>query len=90
VIESYERYNDIAREVARETGALLIEHEGDIPGDPLHFTDTVHFTDLGSVAMARRIAGSLASSNELQALLRAAPGRERLDGTARNTPLSAR
>jgi lysophospholipase L1-like esterase len=90
VIETYQRYNDIARQVARETGALLIEHEGDIPGDPLHFADTVHFTDRGSLAMATRIASSLASSDELQALLSAAPGRVRLDGTARNTPLSAR
>jgi lysophospholipase L1-like esterase len=69
VIDSYERYNAIAREVARETGALLIEREDDIPGNPSHFADTVHFTDLGSRAMAKRVAGALASSHEVRALL---------------------
>lgn len=86
VIESFERYNQIAREVARETGAVLIERENDIAGDPLHFTDTVHFTDLGSRAMAQRIAGSLAANSELQALLAAAaPSHGRPEGTARKT-----
>jgi lysophospholipase L1-like esterase len=90
VIESYERYNDIARQVARETGALLIERENDIPGDPSHFTDTVHFTDLGSRAMAQRIAGSLASSEKLQALLvTAVPNQGRPEGTGRKTTLPA-
>jgi hypothetical protein len=86
VIESFARYNQIAREVARETGALLIEGENDIAGDPLHFTDTVHFTDLGSRAMAQRIAGSLAASPELQALSAAvAPNKGRPEATGRKT-----
>ena len=69
VIESVERYNQIVREVARETGALLIEGENDIPGDPLHFTDTVHFTDAGSKAMAERVARALMGSAELRNLM---------------------
>jgi lysophospholipase L1-like esterase len=55
----YARYNDIIRTVARERGALLIEGENDIPGDPIHFVDTVHFTDAGSRKMAERVFNSL-------------------------------
>ena len=69
VIDAYARYNEIVRDVARETGALLIEGEDQIPGDPLHFTDTVHFTDLGSQAMAKRVAFALASSEEVRRLV---------------------
>ena len=70
LIDGYERYNQIVREVARETGVLLIEGEHDIPGDSVHFTDTVHFSDAGSKAMAQRISRALASSPKLQELLR--------------------
>jgi len=59
LLTAYERYNDVIREVARSTGALLIEREGDIGGDPEHFADTVHFTDAGSAAMARRVSAAL-------------------------------
>lgn len=83
LIEAYERYNDIAREVARETGALLIEHQDDIPGNPLHFADAVHFTDLGSQTMAQRIAAALASSAEVRALAGAAPKKDVLTGPIR-------
>jgi lysophospholipase L1-like esterase len=69
LIESYDRYNDIIRQVARETGAFLIEGEKDIPGDSQHFADTVHFTDEGSKAMARRVSRALSSSTELRSIL---------------------
>ena len=69
VMAAYERYNNIVREVARETGALLIEGEADIPGDSVHFTDTVHFTDAGSRFMAERVSRGLAASAELRALM---------------------
>lgn len=62
LIDGYERYNQIAREVARETGVFLIEKENDIPADSGHFTDTVHFTDEGSRAMAERVSRQLISS----------------------------
>ena len=59
IIDAYRRYNEIVREVAAATGALLIEGENEIPGDPAHFTDTVHFTDAGSAAMAARVTRAL-------------------------------
>ncbi len=66
VIDTYARYNAIIREVARETGALLIEGENDIPGDAAHFTDSVHFSDAGSSAMAERISRALIASAAVQ------------------------
>jgi len=67
--EGFGRYNQIIREVAKETGALLIEGENEIPGDSVHFADTVHFTDAGSEAMAHRISGALVSSSTLHKIL---------------------
>jgi lysophospholipase L1-like esterase len=69
IIGAYERYNEIARDVARQTGALLIEGENSIPGDAIHFNDSVHFTDAGSKVMADRIGSALAASPRLQQLL---------------------
>jgi len=68
LIDAYERYNQVIREVARDTGVLLIEGEADIPGDPQHFADSVHFTDAGSRAMATRVSGALARSPEARAV----------------------
>jgi lysophospholipase L1-like esterase len=62
LIASYERYNEIIREVARESGAVLIDGENSIPGDSRHFVDSVHFTDLGSAAMAERVLAVLSPS----------------------------
>ena len=60
IIDADRRYNEIVREVAAATGALLVDGEDDIPGDPAHFADTVHFTDAGSAAMAARVTRALA------------------------------
>lgn len=65
LLDAYARYNEIIREVARETDALLIDGEDEIPGDAEHFTDSVHFTDAGSRAMAKRVAAALAASDAL-------------------------
>jgi lysophospholipase L1-like esterase len=69
IMEGFERYNQVAREVAWETGAYLVEGEYDIPGDSVHFTDTVHFTDAGSKAMANRISRALIASPTLRKML---------------------
>jgi len=68
LLAAYARYNEVIRAVARETGALLIEGEQGIPGDAAHFTDSVHFTDVGSRAMASRVSDSLSSYAEVRAL----------------------
>lgn len=69
LIEGYERYNQVVREVAHETGAFLIEGENSIPGNPVHFTDSVHFTDAGSKAMAERISQALVANPGLRKIV---------------------
>jgi lysophospholipase L1-like esterase len=69
LIDGYRRYNEIIREVATETGALLIDGENEIPGEPQHFTDTVHFTDAGSNAMAARVIRVLSKDPTVRVLL---------------------
>ncbi|MCL4747070.1 MAG: SGNH/GDSL hydrolase family protein [Burkholderiaceae bacterium] len=59
LIAAFARYNQIIREVARGESIILIDGEDDVPGDAAHFTDSVHFTDAGSAAMARRVAAGL-------------------------------
>ena len=53
LIDAYARYNQIIREVATDTGALLIDGEDTILGDGTHFTDA------GSRAMAERVSRAL-------------------------------
>ena len=65
MLKGYEEYNRIIREVASETGALLIEKEMSIPADDLHFNDSVHFKDPGSRLMAKRISDALLNSADL-------------------------
>jgi lysophospholipase L1-like esterase len=67
LLEGYEAYNQAIRQVAEETGALLVEGELGIPGDATHFTDSVHFTDAGNAAMARRLNQALLRSPQFKA-----------------------
>ncbi len=61
LLAGYARHNEIVRQLAPAQGALLIEAENAIPGDPAYFVDTVHFTDKGSRAMAEIVAAALAA-----------------------------
>jgi lysophospholipase L1-like esterase len=68
LLDGFAQYNQVIRDVARETGAILIEGENDIPGDDAYFNDSVHFTDAGSAAMARRIEAALKAAPPFQQL----------------------
>ena len=70
LIAAFERYNDIIRDVARENDVILIEGENDIPGDREHFSDSVHFTDAGSRAMAQRVSEALLQASSFRRLVR--------------------
>lgn len=70
LLTSYEQYNRIIRDVAAETGALLIEGENEIPGTPAYFHDSVHFTEAGNKTMADRISRALAASRDLNKIVR--------------------
>jgi len=69
LLESYARYNQVIREVAQETGAVLIDGEHEIPGDATHFNDSVHFTDAGARAMANRVSSALGRNEQVRMLL---------------------
>ncbi len=63
-------YNRAIREAAAATGAVLVEGENEIPGDPVHFADSVHLTDAGCRAMAERVSKRIVALPEFQALLK--------------------
>ena len=75
IISLYDHQNEIIREVARKTGAMLIEGEQDIPGDAAHFADSIHFTDVGSQVMAERISRALSGSSALRQIADSARGK---------------
>ena len=68
MLAGYAEYNRVIREVAQATGALLVPGEFDIPGDELHFADSVHFTEQGCARMAERVAEALLNSAQFNAL----------------------
>ena len=71
----YREYNRVIREVARETGAVLVDDVDRIPGDREHFHDTVHFTERGYEVQATRVAEALLAADAFVAHVdRAAEG----------------
>jgi lysophospholipase L1-like esterase len=69
LLKGFEEYNRVIREVAQETGAILIEGEHTIPGDDLHFNDSIHFKDAGAILMAQRVTKTLMQSELLKKLI---------------------
>jgi len=69
ILAGFEEYNRVIREVARETGVVLIEGEETIPGDEVHFVDSVHFTDRGCARQAQRVFEGLEEAPAFRALL---------------------
>jgi hypothetical protein len=50
LITTYAHYNQVIREVAEAHHTLFVGHEESIPADDKHYTDSVHYTDAGSVS----------------------------------------
>lgn len=69
LVTAFAHYDQVIREVAGTHRTLLVGAEDVIPADSEHYTDSVHFTDAGSVAMARRVTDALISSAVLQSLV---------------------
>lgn len=55
-------YNQIIVRTALDTGSIVIGEEDSIPGDPIHFNDSIHFTDAGLRSMADRVSKGLLAS----------------------------
>jgi lysophospholipase L1-like esterase len=56
---AFDEYNRVIRQVAKEEEIILIEAENKIPGDNVHFNDSVHFKDPGSQKMAQLVLDGL-------------------------------
>jgi hypothetical protein len=69
ILEGFAEYNRVIREVAAATGCLLIEGEDTIPGDDVHFVDSVHFSAEGCRLMAARVAEALVAAAEVRHLI---------------------
>ena len=62
ILEGFQHYNDVIRSVSAEEDCLLVGNEDSIPADSLHYKDSAHFADAGSVLMAKRVADALLNS----------------------------
>jgi lysophospholipase L1-like esterase len=71
LMDAYDAYNDAIRDAAAATGAVLIDGNDEIPGDFIHFVDTMHFSEAGSAAMAKRVLGTLNAAEPFQRVLAA-------------------
>ena len=69
LLAGYAEYNQVTRTVAQATGAIMIEGEDLIPGDPEHFADSVHFRDPGLRLQAERILAGLRAAPAFRSLL---------------------
>jgi hypothetical protein len=69
LLRGFEEYNHVIRTVATETGARLVEGEDRIPADGAHYTDSVHFTEVGNRVMAARNSEALLSSSQFGSLV---------------------
>jgi len=77
LLRGYEEYNRVIREVARRSGVVLVEAEGAIPPDRVHYADSVHFTDAGSRALAGIVARELLASPAVGRVLAHSPRQPR-------------
>jgi|SRR5882672_7468451 len=70
LLDGFEEYNRVIREVARKTNSSLIDVAEVIPGDDAHFADSVHFKDAGCSVMASHVVEGLVAAPGFQALCR--------------------
>ena len=69
LLAGFDAYNAAIRAAAAETGAILVEGEDEIPGDEVHFRDSVHFYDPGCERMAARVVRGLEASGAFRELV---------------------
>ena len=65
VLDGFDAYDRVIREVGAAEGVVLVEGEEQIPGDDEHFADSVHFTDAGCRLQADRVLAALLASPQL-------------------------
>lgn len=70
-LHAIDEYNRIIRLVAQEEGVPLVDAAEAIPGDSIHFQDSVHYKDAGSEVMAAKVEEVLARTPAIQQLVTA-------------------
>jgi lysophospholipase L1-like esterase len=69
LLDGFDEYNRVAREVAAEKGVLLVDVAHAVPGDKQHFNDSVHFKDAGCAAFAAAVLERLRAEPRWRAIL---------------------
>ncbi|HTF90103.1 MAG TPA: SGNH/GDSL hydrolase family protein [Planctomycetota bacterium] len=69
LLDGFDEYNRVMREVAAEKGALLLDVAFAVPGDRRHFNDSVHFTDQGCAVFADAVIRGLQDSPQWNACI---------------------
>ncbi|MEO6709189.1 MAG: SGNH/GDSL hydrolase family protein [Planctomycetota bacterium] len=70
LLDGFDDYNRVLREVAAEKGVLLLDVALAVPGDRRHFNDSVHFTDAGCAAFADAVIRGLQASPQWNDVIR--------------------
>lgn len=66
VLGSFEAYNRAIRRAAERTGAVLVEAEGRIPADDVHFNDSVHLKDPGLALLGEIVAEGILAAPQFR------------------------
>jgi lysophospholipase L1-like esterase len=69
LLDGFDEYNRVIREVAAEKDALLLDVAFAVPGDKQHFNDSVHFKDEGCAVFAKAVTEGLQASPRWQDLI---------------------
>lgn len=59
--DAYDRYNEVVREVARRTHAVLVDLDRLVPRGNACFVDATHLNDTGHALVAEQLAGALSA-----------------------------
>jgi hypothetical protein len=70
LLDLRDEYNRVIRQVGSELGAPVISAHLDVPGDPVHFKDSLHYTPAGSALAGRAIGAALLDLDEVRQLVR--------------------
>ena len=77
ILDGFRHYNNVIRDVAANENALLVGADDTIAADGEHYTNSVHFTDAGSIQMAKRVVDALLKSDQFLSLSPSANTRRR-------------
>ncbi len=67
--DTWQKANDVLRQVAEEESAILVNGYGSVPPDPEHLIDHVHLTEQGCDVLAEAIARQLVRNRTFQTLV---------------------